>query len=143
MHLFVALTQARGSDPISGMLIDGGLGAAGYWTKMKAARTILALLIALSVAVLPGVGGASFAMKAADTAVMEDMDCCPSKSNPCDKAMDGCTSMATCALKCFSFTPGSSVSLSYPIKVVSDMPLPFASAFHSQTSSPPFRPPRV
>jgi hypothetical protein len=113
---------------------------------MKVARTILALLIALSVALLPGVGGASSAMKASDTtteAVMEDMDCCPPKSNPCDKAMDGCTSMATCALKCFSFTQGSSVSLSYPIGVAGNMPLPFASAFHSQTSSPPFRPPLV
>ena len=113
---------------------------------MKAARTILALLIALSVAVLPGVGGALFAMKAADTtaeAVMEDMDCCPPKANPCDKAMDGCTSMATCALKCFSFTPGPSLSLNYPITVAGNLPLPSASAFHSQTSSPPFRPPRV
>jgi hypothetical protein len=146
LQVFDALTQARSSDPLSAMLIDGCLGAARYWPKMKAAKTILVLLIALSVALLPRVGGASFATKAADTtveAVMEDMDCCPSKSNPCDNAMDGCTSMATCALKCFSFTPGSLVSLRYPVGVAGDIPLPFESAFHSQTSSPPFRPPRV
>jgi hypothetical protein len=113
---------------------------------MKAPRTILALLIALSVALLPGVGGTAFASNAANTtaeSVMEDMDCCPPKANPCDGAMDGCTSMATCALKCFSFTGGFSLALTYPIAVLGEMPLLRTGTLHSQTSSPPFRPPRV
>ena len=74
---------------------------------MHTARTILAFLIILSVATLPVTTGAVGALKSADmteTAVMADMpDCCPGKINPCDKAMDDCQSMATCALKCFSF----------------------------------------
>ena len=69
---------------------------------MNVGRTIFALLIALSVAMLPAAGGVSAAVKStemADMSGMDDMDCCPQKANPCDKAMDGCSSMATCALR--------------------------------------------
>src|SRR6267142_1789836 len=83
---------------------------------MRIARTILALLITLSVALLPVASGAGLASKPADAiemSAMEDMDCCPHKANPCDR-MDGCASMATCALHCFTFA-------------VSSAPLPFVS----------------
>ena len=65
---------------------------------MRIARTILALLIILSVAMLPASSGALKTSDMTETAVMADMpDCCPGKINPCDKAMDECQSMATCA----------------------------------------------
>ena len=60
---------------------------------MNIGRTILALLIALSVAMLPAAGGASVAVKSGDAtemSAMEDMDCCPPKVNPCDKGMNDC-----------------------------------------------------
>ena len=119
---------------------------------MALARTILALLIAASVAVLPAAGAAAFKLKSQDATEMsagESMqdepmhDCCPPEANPCDKAMDVCASMATCALKCFSGATFGSSPLSFPLTLASVMPLFESGDFHSQTGSPPFRPPRV
>jgi hypothetical protein len=112
---------------------------------MRIGRTILALLIALSVAMLPAAGGAGVSSKSperADMSMMEEMhDCCPPKANPCDKA--DCGTMATCALKCFSFAGTSSSMIVFP-SIFAKMTGSFAaSPFSSQTSSPPFRPPRV
>ena len=64
---------------------------------MTFARTILAILIALSVATLPAAAGAIIASKSADMtemSAMDDMDCCPRQANPCDKGMTDCGSMA-------------------------------------------------
>jgi hypothetical protein len=111
---------------------------------MSNARTILALLIAFAVALLPAAGGAGVKSPApAGMSVMEDMpDCCPQKADPCDKAMDNCGSMATCALKCFSFVGTSSIIV-FPSTVASTT-IPFAAnPLSSQPGSPPFRPPRA
>jgi hypothetical protein len=40
----------------------------------------------------------------------------PHKTNPCEKAMDDCGTMATCALKCFSFA-GTSPIIMPPIRL--------------------------
>jgi uncharacterized membrane protein len=113
---------------------------------MSNGRTILALLIALSVALLPAAGGAGVSVKSpapAGMSAMEDMpDCCPQKADPCEKAMDNCGTMATCALKCFSFVGTSSVVV-FPSTFAS-MTIPSAvNPLSSQTVSPPFRPPRI
>ena len=113
---------------------------------MSIGRTVLALLVALSVAMLPAAAGAGVSVKSpakADMSAMEDMhDCCP-KANPCDKAMDDCGTMATCALKCFSFAGTSSSIITFPASFAK-MTAPFAAnPFSSQTGTPPFRPPRV
>ena len=87
---------------------------------MKVVRTIVALLIVLSVAVLPAAGGVALvaksnamsdmaAMADSDMAAMDDMDCCPHPANPSDKAMDKSACMATCALHCFT-SGGAAVS---------------------------------
>jgi hypothetical protein len=113
---------------------------------MLIARTILALLIALSLAVLPAASGAGPALKstaAVKMVAIGDMDCCPHKATPCDEAMDGCAAMATCALKCFSFAGGSFLPLVYPVTLADWMPPLQGGDFQSQTSNPPFRPPRV
>ena len=113
---------------------------------MNIGRTILALLIALSVAVLPAAGVAGGIPKSTDVAdmsAMEDMDCCPHKYNPCDKGMDDCSSMATCALKCFSFNGTSFSNLVFPSLLASLNPPLWTNPFRSQTNSPPFRPPRA
>jgi len=113
---------------------------------MAIVRTILATLIALSVAMLPAAGGAAFTLKAQDAAEMsatEPMhDCCPPKANPCDKSADDCASMAACAMKCFGYSVTISPLVYLPTHA--DTVSPFESRdFHSQSGSPPFRPPRL
>lgn len=113
---------------------------------MELGRILLAFLIALSVAMLPVAGGVGAVMKSNETtemAAMEDMDCCPHKTNPCDKAVDGCSSMAVCALKCFSFSGTLSSPVVFPSHVAQLNPVFGTNPFNSQTESPPFRPPRV
>ena len=113
---------------------------------MNIARTIVVFLIALSVAILPAARSAAVSVKspeAAGISMTEDMpDCCPHKANPCEKAMDDCGAMATCALKCFSFL-GTSAAIVFP-SAFSKMTASFvANPFSSQAGSPPFRPPRA
>jgi len=117
-----------------------------YTLAMSNGRTILALLVALSVALLPAASGAGVSVKSpapAGMSAMEDMpDCCPQKADPCEKAMDNCGTMATCALKCFSFVGTSSIVV-FPSTFAS-MTIPSAAnPLSSQTGSPPFRPPRL
>jgi hypothetical protein len=113
---------------------------------MAIARTIFALLIAASVALLPAVGAAAFKLQSPDasetSAAEPEHDCCPPAANPCGKAMDNCASMAACALKCFSFA-GVSSPLQYPLSVAGLVPLLQSDGFRAQTGSPPFRPPRI
>jgi Tfp pilus assembly protein PilW len=96
----------------------------------------------LSVAMLPAAGAAVASSQSAAPAGMsmtDDMDCCPHKANPCDD----CATMATCALKCFSFAETSSATIVFP-STSAKMTATFASnPFSSQAGSPPFRPPRV
>jgi hypothetical protein len=115
--------------------------------SMNIGRIVLALLIALSVGMLPAASGAGLNVKPAESAGMSAMqempDCCPHKANPCGKAMDDCGAMATCALKCFSFA-GTSSSIIVFASVFARMTALFATnAFSAQTGSPPFRPPRI
>jgi hypothetical protein len=113
---------------------------------MNIGRTILAVLIALSVAILPAAAAAavsSQSLAAAGMSMTDDMDCCPHKTNPCEKAMDDCGAMATCALKCFSFAGTLSSALLFPL-ARAKMAVFFAcNSFSPQSGSPPFRPPRV
>jgi hypothetical protein len=114
---------------------------------MSIGRTILTLLIALSVAILPTAGAADVSVKSpepADMSMMEDMtDCCPHKTNPCEKTMNDCAAMATCVLKCFSFTGTSSSNIVFPSAFAKMTASIAGNPFPSQAGSPPFRPPRV
>ena len=113
---------------------------------MRIGRTILAVLIALSVAILPAAGAAVVSSQSAAPAGMsmtDDMDCCPHKANPCEKAMEDCTAMATCALKCFSFAGTLSSAIVFP-SASTKMTASFAAnPLSSQTGTAPFRPPRA
>ena len=112
---------------------------------MALSRTILALLIAASVALLPAVGGAAFDSTTHDAAEMSATgpmhDCCPPAANPCD--MGDCGSMAACALKCFSFVGGMSSPLDHLALLAGPMPLFGSGPFYARASIPPFRPPRI
>jgi hypothetical protein len=121
---------------------------------MKVARTIFALLIALSVAVLPAAGGIApvakssamsdmGAMDHADMVAMDDMDCCPHPANSSDRAMDKSACMATCALKCFPFGGAALSTIVFPSHQARLIWALSTGPFGPQTSSPPFRPPRV
>ena len=120
---------------------------------MNIGRTILALLVALSVAMLPAAAGAGVGSKSPHQAGMsmtEDMsiaegmhDCCPPKANPCGHAMDDCGSMAGCVLKSFSFAGTSSSVIVFPATSVKVIAPSEHNPFSSQTSAPPFRPPRL
>jgi hypothetical protein len=110
---------------------------------MALVRTIFALLIALSVAMLPAAGAAAFKVKPPATTEMsapEPMhECCPPAADPCD---DG-GSMATCAATCCVYATDLGSPLVYPTMHADLMPLLPSVALPSQLGSPPFRPPRV
>jgi hypothetical protein len=113
---------------------------------MAALRTIFAVLIAVSVAMLPAAGAAAFKLQPQEPAEMsasEPMhDCCPPTANPCDKAGD-CASMATCALPCCIYPGAGASPLVYPTMHADVMPLLASDALPSHMGSPPFRPPRA
>ena len=109
---------------------------------MQLGRTILILLLALSVALLPTTGRAAVGAKSTDmsdmSASMDDMDCCPHKKPPSsEKAIDGCcSSMATCPMNYFGIA-GTSSLIIFP-SLLGDLPFSLASnPLHSQTGSPP------
>ena len=113
---------------------------------MGIARTILALVVAVAVAVLPTAGGAAFKLKSADTVEMtasEPMhDCCPDQAAPCDKSARDCMSMAACAVHSFNFATVSFSSLTLPSGHLDRVPLLASAALRSHAVGPPFRPPR-
>ena len=115
---------------------------------MRIARPILALLIALSVAVLPAAGHVAMSgqtmdmANAAEMSAMDDMACCPDKPQPVHKSMDDCASMAGCVF-CFGFLGPVASHVVAPVFATSGV-IAFAPApFDSQHTHPPFRPPRV
>lgn len=111
---------------------------------MVLTRTILAVLIALSVAMLPVAGNAATGMTSAEVSVSEPMDdCCPHSANPCEKAIDDCCSMAECMLTCVSFADSSFVGLLLSLIPATPTPSLVSQVVRPQAGSPPFRPPRV
>jgi hypothetical protein len=120
---------------------------------MKVVRTIFALLIALSVAMLPVARGVAAVAKStdmthmatmgdSDTVAMDDTDCCPHQPNHGDK-MDKSACMAACALQCFTLGSATASTIIFPSHQARLSPALVTNPFNSQTGSPPFRPPRV
>jgi len=115
---------------------------------MRIARPILAFLIALSVAVLPAAGHVGMHLKSMDMAdmtdmsAMDDMACCPHKSDPANKAIDDCASMAGCIL-CFGFLGPAPSDVVSPIFAPRAVVAFVTKRLDSQPTHPPFRPPRV
>jgi len=129
---------------------------------MRLGRTILSFLVALSLTMLPMAG--AFAVPSdepmdsdvviasadhhcdhesmgSEVAIASSHDCCDHQSIPADQMMKECN--AFCAAKCFSV-----VALLFSVAAIAP-PIggtisPFVSnSFHSQATSPPYRPPRV
>jgi hypothetical protein len=107
---------------------------------MSIGRTIFVFVLAFSVAVLPVGGG--IAAPAASELTASTHDCCDHDEMPINKMKD-CQGAAGCVIKCFSVcgVVWSSLIAHPPLTGAA---LPFvAEAYHSQSGSPPFRPPRV
>ena len=121
---------------------------------MSMARTILALLVALSVAVTPAVAGSLLSSKAseASVAVIGPLEAMPADCNhhhhsgqaPHDsKPANDRAAMAACAAACAKYV-GTVAAAITPMRTAST-PLPVATAglVLVKLGSPPFRPPRV
>jgi hypothetical protein len=129
---------------------------------MRIARTILALFVSFSVAILPAAGGAvSLTPSAPDMAASPPLqvdasdlasdpmalaepmdDCCDHGTKPCDQGKN-CASALMCAMHCFNFTTVEGSEIVFPLTVPAKVLPPADSAVPSRTGAPPFRPPRV
>jgi len=108
---------------------------------MAMIRTILAALLAISVALSPAIGQASMSPSSSEamTADQADMSCCP-----CCKTQDHSQSI-TCALKCVTLAgavlPAMTVAQMY---LVDGLPLPLVDdTSHGVKRKPPTHPPPV
>jgi hypothetical protein len=111
-------------------------------------QTILALVLALSVAMLPAAVGFAAVSKTIDVAVSETMPDCDhhhhaAPSDQTKKTTDDSACMAACALNCFSFTATgfSGIAFSAPAGAALK-PVRADTNLSSLMGSPPFRPPR-
>jgi hypothetical protein len=132
---------------------------------MRIARTILAFLVALSLAMLPlarafvASGDEAMASEvlvasaahedcghaaiASDVVVASAHECCGHEAMPADHAMQGCPASADCIAKCFSFYGVLFSEEAIPSPSGGTESRFVSNPFHSETASPPFRPPRV
>ena len=116
---------------------------------MGVGRTILTMILAFSVAILPAVGGAVTVAKAVESSfAVSAQDCCEHHGTPCDQGqghgtMDDCASTAACATHCFNFAGASAWDVPYA-PVETGLVTSFAGpAVVSHSDPPPFPPPRV
>ena len=128
-------------------------------TAMRFVRLILALVIGLSVAMLPAAG---FALPVISTTAQgpaegepakmtmsSDMSaamdvCCPDETNgtPCDHSSDHCP-MAFCVAQPVSIASPPVFQFDIPLPVASLLPIPIDQVVSLHSGSPPFRPPKV
>ncbi len=126
---------------------------------MRLVRTMLALVIALSVAMLPTVGSATSIIKSASQAAAEatardmttasDMsgamdECCPdhAKAKPCEQPSGQCPP-AFCATPAVNLAFAAAFRFDSPMVAGNPLPIPVDQVVALHDSSPPFRPPRV
>src|SRR5436309_608767 len=111
---------------------------------MKLGRTILAILVALSVAMLPIAVVAAPSLKPVEISVHQAAcDCCDHDAIPCQNNSDGCVWMATCVPISFGFSTASSTVLNALLQPAELVFSPPSNALRSHAGSLLFRPPRV
>jgi hypothetical protein len=128
-------------------------------TKMRIFRIMMALVIALSVAMLPTAGSAvsivnpasqdaSDAMSVSKDMIMaSDMsgamdECCPDHAKPCDQPTHQCP-LACCMVQPISLAGVAAFHLNSPIVAGNPLPIPVDQVVALHSGSPPFRPPRI
>jgi hypothetical protein len=129
---------------------------------MRIAKIIFALLVSLSVAIVPAAGGAamltegssgasaSHAMDvhasgmASDPMAMDQPtdDCCPHGKMPFDQGKN-CASAFICAIHCFNFTAVEGSEIVFPLTATTKILPHTERAVPSAIGAPPFRPPRI
>jgi hypothetical protein len=119
---------------------------------VRIVRAILAVVVAVSVAVLPATAGAVRAAQASERSVAEaalsaamPVDCdheAPARDRG-SRPADDCATMAACAANCFNYA-GTVVPEIAPVPTASRLqPIAATDLVVSKIGSPPFRPPRV
>jgi len=108
-------------------------------------RTIIVLLTALSIVMLPGTAGtaAPGGMPLVSKVSASAHDDCDHGSVPVDKMMKDCQAAAGCTFKCFSLYDGMfSSRLARPPLAGDELSLA-TEIVHSQADISPFRPPQL
>ena len=120
-------------------------------------RMMMALVIALSVAMLPAAGSAVPIVKSASQDVSESKDmtmasdmsgamdeCRPdhAKAEPCDRSSERCPT-ASCAGQPVTIASASVVRFDLPFVTGQSLPIPVDQVVVLRSGSPPFRPPRI
>src|SRR5882672_8114360 len=116
-------------------------------------QTILTLILAVSVAMLPIAGTAGHSSQSsetvdmsvsADTSTAQGMpDCCPPGAVPCDKANSNSMSMVGCVGICCGFLVSIASPLMISLVEVEMLRAGVSAVLCSESTTPPFRPPRV
>jgi hypothetical protein len=115
-------------------------------------RTILAVVISVSVAVMPAAAGAMPVAKSSPNGISELApfatmpDDCQHHASPGhhgSKAADDCASMAACAVKCFNYAGTDLPGIALVPTASRLQPVAAGGVVASKIGSPPFRPPRV
>src|SRR5581483_5924132 len=115
---------------------------------MSIARTIFALVIALSVAMLPAAGSFAVAGHSAMSSAAPCADHGRSHSpghhgSPTDKAKNDCADMAACIVHCFGISGLVSPTPAPVVLAAAIEPSFSAHSFLPHVGNPPFRPPRA
>jgi hypothetical protein len=110
---------------------------------MKALRTILVALIALSVGILPIQAGTAMVGHASASNVMTQAHCCD-QIQPCKAKTGGCELLPSCTLKCASAATAIMDVAPRISPLTSTIRLPLLVAgILAATDNPPLPPPRV
>jgi hypothetical protein len=127
---------------------------------MRLVRTMMAFLIALSVAMLPTAGSAVSVVSSASQAESQSMfgndmamassvsgamdERCPdlAKTKPCDQSSDQCP-MAFCAAQLVSLASTGAFHFDFPVRIGSALLIPLDQVVSLHGGSPPFRPPQI
>jgi len=133
----------------------------GRWVeRMRLVRMILALIIALSVAMLPVAGSAAPLPRTQATTdkvtvhshsmseMAEAMDCCADQATspgvrPCDQAKGHCDPLAFCAAQSVSLADAAIFRFDLPRFAGNALPVPGDQVVSLHAGNPPFRPPRA
>lgn len=110
---------------------------------MHISRTLLAFLVALSVAVMPTAGAVAMGANPTEIAGSATMPDCDGAEMPCEKPMKGCSLMALCASTSVGLAAAAFSAFRFPLAAADSKPSLASFGLDSQPSSPPFRPPRI
>jgi hypothetical protein len=131
---------------------------------MRVGRTILAVLLALSLAMLPMArafvapgkeamasevvaasvhDGCEHEAMASDVLVALAHECCDHESMPADHVMNECQASAGCTAKCFNCYAMVFSEVAIPSPIGGTEAGFVSNPFYSRMASPPFRPPRA